>query len=220
MKTVKEKIRDREPVFGTMISEMACPNLARIFKAAGFAYMIVDCEHGYFDYSQLAAMVSVANGAGIGAVVRIPTIDRGVITKVLDMGADGLLVPMVNTADEARQIVSYAKYPPLGHRGASTQRAHTNYDPPKLEEYFEIANARTIILAQIETRQALDHVGEIAAVEGIDAVVIGGAAHCGGGRRAGGQGLGYDHLPHGCDPGLPGRRYDGFELRQRGRNAS
>ena len=57
MKTVKEKIRDREPVFGTMISEMACPNLARIFKAAGFAYMIVDCEHGYFDYSQLAAMV-------------------------------------------------------------------------------------------------------------------------------------------------------------------
>ena len=49
MKTVKEKIRDREPVFGTMISEMACPNLARIFKAAGFAYMIVDCEHGYFD---------------------------------------------------------------------------------------------------------------------------------------------------------------------------
>ena len=173
VKTVKEKIRDREPVFGTMISEMACPNLARIFKAAGFAYMIVDCEHGYFDYSQLAAMVSVANGAGIGAVVRIPTIDRGVITKVLDMGADGLLVPMVNTADEARQIVSYAKYPPLGHRGASTQRAHTNYDPPKLEEYFEIANARTIILAQIETRQALDHVGEIAAVEGIDAVVIG-----------------------------------------------
>lgn len=77
VKTVKEKIRDREPVFGTMISEMACPNLARIFKAAGFAYMIVDCEHGYFDYSQLAAMVSVANGAGIGAVVRIPTIDRG-----------------------------------------------------------------------------------------------------------------------------------------------
>ena len=49
VKTVKEKIRDREPVFGTMISEMACPNLARIFKAAGFAYMIVDCEHGYFD---------------------------------------------------------------------------------------------------------------------------------------------------------------------------
>ena len=117
MKTVKEKIRDREPVFGTMISEMACPNLARIFKAAGFAYMIVDCEHGYFDYSQLAAMVSVANGAGIGAVVRIPTIDRGVITKVLDMGADGLLVPMVNTADEARQIVSYAKYPPLDTGG-------------------------------------------------------------------------------------------------------
>ena len=84
-----------------------------------------------------------------------------------------LLYTSVNTADEARQIVSYAKYPPLGHRGASTQRAHTNYDPPKLEEYFEIANARTIILAQIETRQALDHVGEIAAVEGIDAVVIG-----------------------------------------------
>lgn len=173
VKTVKQKLRDREPVLGTMISEMACPNLARIFGAAGFEYMIVDCEHGYFDFSQLAAMVSVANGVGISAIVRIPTIDRGVITKVLDMGADGLLVPMVNTAEEARQIVSYAKYPSLGHRGASTQRAHTNYDPPRLEEYFEIANARTIILAQIETREALENVGEIAAVEGIDAVVIG-----------------------------------------------
>ncbi|MCD7906143.1 MAG: aldolase/citrate lyase family protein, partial [Clostridium sp.] len=90
-----------------------------------------------------------------------------------DTGADGLLVPMVNTAQEARQIVSYAKYPSLGHRGASTQRAHTNYDPPKLEEYFEIANAKTIILAQIETRQALENVDEIAGVEGLDAVVIG-----------------------------------------------
>ena len=100
MKTVKEKIRDREPVFGTMISEMACPNLARIFKAAGFAYMIVDCEHGYFDYSQLAAMVSVANGAGIGAVVRIPTIDRG--------GKEGIVLKEI-------------PYPPLSGRHIYTR---------------------------------------------------------------------------------------------------
>ncbi len=173
MKTMKQRMRDGEQVLGTMISEVACPNLARIFKTAGFDYLIVDCEHGYFDYSQLAAMVSVANGVDITVIVRIPTIDRGVITKVLDMGADGLLVPMVNTAAEAMQIVDYAKYPQLGHRGASTQRAHTNYDPPRLEEYFKTANERTIILAQIETRESLDNMEQIAAVEGIDAIVIG-----------------------------------------------
>lgn len=173
MNTVKEKIRAGDFVLGTMVSEVACPNLVRIFKTAGFEYLIVDCEHGYFDFSQLAAMVSVANGFDIPLLVRIPVIDRGIITKLLDMGADGLLVPMVNTREQAEEIVSFAKYPKMGKRGVSTQRAHTNYAPPKLEDYFRLANDRTIIMVQIETREGLDHAEEIAAVEGIDAIVIG-----------------------------------------------
>lgn len=173
MNRVKERLQTGGFVLGTMISEVTCPNLMRIFKAADFDYVIVDCEHGYFDFSHLAAMASVANGVDLPMIVRIPSIDRGVITRLLDMSVDGLLVPMVNTCEEARQIVHYAKYPGLGNRGVSTQRAHTGYNPPRLEEYFEMANERTMIFAQIETREALDHVEAIAGVEGIDAVVIG-----------------------------------------------
>ena len=105
MNRVKERLQTGGFVLGTMISEVTCPNLMRIFKAADFDYVIVDCEHGYFDLSHLAAMASVANGVDLPMIVRIPSIDRGMITRLLDMSVDGLLVPMVNTCEEARQIV-------------------------------------------------------------------------------------------------------------------
>ena len=124
LKTVKEKIRDREPVFGTMISGDGLPNLARIFKAARF------CLHDCGLRARIFRLFPAGGhgfrwqtARGSARWCAFPTIDRGVITKVLDMGADGLLVPMVNTADEARQIVAYAKYPPWDTGGASTQRA-------------------------------------------------------------------------------------------------
>ena len=173
MGNLKERAGRGEQVLGTMISEISCPNLPRILKAAGFEFFVVDCEHGYFDFSQLAAMISVAKGAEIEALVRIPTIERVIITKVMVMGADGLLVPMVNTKEDAQKIVSFAKYPALGHRGASTQRVHTNYNPPKLEEYFPIANNRTMIWVQIETGEAMGNLEEIASVEGVDVIMVG-----------------------------------------------
>ena len=82
MGNLKERAGRGEQVLGTMISEISCPNLPRILKAAGFEFFVVDCEHGYFDFSQLAAMISVAKGAEIEALVRIPTIERGIITKL------------------------------------------------------------------------------------------------------------------------------------------
>ncbi|MGI6162094.1 MAG: HpcH/HpaI aldolase family protein [Christensenellales bacterium] len=170
---LKQDIWEQRVVFGTMISEVATPNVIRIMKVAGFDYVIVDCEHGYFDFSQLANMAAVGNGFGMPVIVRIPFIEREFITKTLDMGADGILVPMVNTADEARKVVEYAKYPPIGKRGVSTTRAHTNYMPPPLSEYMDIANDRTVVLLQIETEQGAQNAEEIASIEGIDALMIG-----------------------------------------------
>lgn len=173
MKTLKQKMSAGEVVLGTMLSELSSPNLVRILKTAGFEFIVVDCEHGYFDFSQLANIVSVGNGFNLPIIVRIPFIEREFITKVLDMGGDGLLSPMVNTVEDAECLVRFAKYPPLGKRGISTTRAHTDYNPPPLSEYLPLANQRTMVLAQIETKEAVGNAAAIAAVEGVDAVIVG-----------------------------------------------
>lgn len=170
---LKQRIKQGETVVGTMLSEISTANVVRVMKTAGFEFIIVDCEHGYFDFSQLANIISVACGFDMPIIVRIPTIERGFITKVLDMGGLGILVPMVSTVEDARKVVELAKYPPLGLRGVSTTRAHTNYNPPPLEEYIKIANERTIVFTQIETREGVSNAEGIAAVDGVDGLIVG-----------------------------------------------
>lgn len=170
---MKEKIRQGSIVLGTMISEISCQNIPRMMKVAGYEFIIIDCEHGPFDFPQLSALIAVSAGVGMNALVRIPAIDRGFIQKMLDAGADGFLVPMVNSKEQAEQLVQYAKYAPIGKRGISTTRAHTSYNPPQLSEYMEQANARTILFTQIETLEAVENAAAIASVPGIDALIVG-----------------------------------------------
>lgn len=166
METVKKQ-------FGIMLSEFGTPNIVRIFKRAGCDFVIVDDEHGYFDYTQVAGLIAVSNGIGLPIIIRVPGVTREYITKVLDMGADGILVPMVNTAEQAREIAKYAKYTPLGSRGISTTRAHTGYGVSDLCAYLEAANKRVNVCIQIETKEAAASADEIAAVPGVDTIFIG-----------------------------------------------
>ena len=170
---MKQEIQQKKVILGTMLSELSTPNIIRVMKAGGLEFVIIDAEHGPFDFSGLAALVAEANLCGLPCLIRIPEIRREWITKVLDMGADGLLVPMVSTKEDAEKIVELAKYPPLGWRGVSTTRAHTNYNPGDLGAYFKEANERTIILTQIETPEGVENASEIIGVEGIDALMVG-----------------------------------------------
>jgi 2-dehydro-3-deoxyglucarate aldolase/4-hydroxy-2-oxoheptanedioate aldolase len=172
-RTLKEKMEHGDFVLGTMLSEVATPNIARVLSACGFEFIIIDCEHGYFDHSQTAAILAVANGAGLSTIVRMPQASRELITKYLDMGANGLLLPMTSTSEQIKEVVRYAKYSPMGERGISTQRAHTNYNPPPLQEYMAEANRRTILFAQIETREGIANIDAILSVEGVDGALIG-----------------------------------------------
>lgn len=159
--------------FGIMLSEFGDPNILRIFKRAGNDFVIVDDEHGCFDYKQVSNLITVANGIALPIMIRVPGVTREYITKVLDMGADGILVPMVNTVVQAMEIVKYAKYTPVGARGISTTRAHTNYGVSNLRQYLSAANERVTVCIQLETKEAVDRAEEIAAVEGIDGLFIG-----------------------------------------------
>ena len=171
--SMKERLKRGDKLVGLFLSEIAAPNLMRVLKAAGADFVVVDCEHGSFDYSQVAALAAVANGIALPLIVRIPSVSREAIQKYLDAGADGIWSPMVETAEQAQYMVRLGKYAPDGVRGVSTMRPHSEYNPGRLSDYTATANKRTRFFAQIETRRGVENVKQIAAVEGIDALIVG-----------------------------------------------
>lgn len=170
---MKNKLKQNERLYGTMLCEANFPNIAHIFKGSGCDFFIIDCEHGAFNFETVSVTIAVAKAIGLCCIIRIPEIRRECILKYLDMGADGILVPMVSSADDAKKTVQYAKYKPIGQRGVSISRAHSNYISSNVEDYIEKANNNTIILLQIELLAALESIDEIAAVEGIDGLILG-----------------------------------------------
>lgn len=158
---------------GVMHSEIPFQNFPLIAKNAGLDFVILDDEHGAFDYSTLSGIIMNANLVGLRLIVRVGDAGRAHVTKLADMGAHGFLMPMTDTPEQARQLVRCAKHSPLGRRGISTTRAHTMYAPPPLAEYKTAANEKMELYAQIETRTGVENVDAILAVEGISGVLIG-----------------------------------------------
>jgi len=158
---------------GVMISEVPFINMPVIFAGCGLDFVIIDTEHGGFDYSTLAGLLMNARLSGLRTIVRLPDNQRKDITRMMDMGAGGLLLPMTNSAADIEKVVEYAKYAPLGRRGISTTRAHTGYNPPPLEQYMKDANDYTYIFAQIETEKGVSSVSEILSVDGVYGALVG-----------------------------------------------
>jgi 2-keto-3-deoxy-L-rhamnonate aldolase RhmA len=173
MGSMKRRLKAGELLLGTMISEVRNPNVAHLLARAGFEFLIVDNEHGTYSSETVSAIVAAARGAGVEIIVRIPEIRREAILKPLDSGAAGLLVPQVDTVEQAREVVRHAKYPPEGRRGAALRRAHSRYDHVDAAEYLARANEETLIAVQAETPEAIDNAEAIAAVAGIDCVFVG-----------------------------------------------
>lgn len=168
----EEVIRMKETI-GIMISEIRFENMPLLLKRAGLDLVIIDFEHGPFDFSDLSALIMNARSSEIECIVRLSSKERSEITKIMDMGADGVLLPMTSSALDIREVVRHAKYPPLGKRGISTMRAHAFYAPPEISSYIECANARTRVYAQIETRSGLNRIEDILSEKGVDGAFIG-----------------------------------------------
>lgn len=158
---------------GLMISEIPHHSMPLILKQAGLDFCILDYEHGGFDYESIARIVLTSKLSNFTTIVRLPNNERKDIIKILDMGADGLLLPMTNNVEDAKKLVNYAKYPPMGKRGISTMRAHTLYNPGSIMEYTKSANERIKVYAQIETIDGVNNIEEIINLEGIAGVMVG-----------------------------------------------
>jgi 2-keto-3-deoxy-L-rhamnonate aldolase RhmA len=172
---IKKKLKNGEPVFGLMIKEARNVNIAEILEIAGYDYFVIDMEHAFYDMSDIADILQFARKTDITAVVRIPRLDYAYVAKTLDMGAEGIWVPHLDTVEEARQLVSFGKYPPEGRRGAAVPvfRQKERAEFKQAADYFRAVNDETLLIAQIESREAIGNVEAITAVEGIDVAMMG-----------------------------------------------
>ncbi|KAI0172182.1 HpcH/HpaI aldolase/citrate lyase family protein [Hypoxylon sp. FL1284] len=149
-------------------------NVSRTLARAGVDWVMVDCEHGNLDDAAMHEAVPAIASCGVSPLVRIPDMQGWMIKRALDAGAHGILIPLLRSAEEARKIVAAAKFPPQGQRGLGSPFAMERFNPvPTMTEYLQQANETLLTMVQIETREALDAVEEIAAVPGIDVLFIG-----------------------------------------------
>jgi 2-keto-3-deoxy-L-rhamnonate aldolase RhmA len=160
----------RKPCFGTWISSSSLVSLDAL-KGTGFEWFMIDTEHAPVNPETLAAMVALLGDGAPAPLVRVGNVDQYLIKQALDAGAQGVLVPLVGTAAQAKAAVSFAKYPPTGVRGAAAAAA-SRYGV-ELSSYLRSANESTLVGVQIETQEALDNLEAIAGVNGVDILFVG-----------------------------------------------
>ncbi len=170
---LKQKVTASTQMRGAMVFEFFSPGIPIILKNAGCEFVIFDMEHGGLSLEQFKTLSIISNSNKIAPFIRIPQIKYNYVARALDLGASGVMVPMVNTPDDAIKIVRSSKYPPQGKRGAGFGFAHDNYINQSPLSYIEKANNSLINIIQIETKQGLENVKEIASVDGVDCLWVG-----------------------------------------------
>lgn len=167
---VRRKLLDREPTIGTWI-QIGHPAVAEILGNLEFDWIAADCEHTEMAIAEFAAVARALHGRQPAPFVRVRENDTLAIRQVLDVGAHGIIVPLVNSGEEAARAVSAAKFPPDGIRGFAYYRA--NEHGADFEAYAERANEEIAVVAMVETAQSVENIDDILATEGIDGVFIG-----------------------------------------------
>ena len=165
----KRAIANSTPV-GAWLSSGAAVT-AEALGYAGFDFLVVDCEHTPLDPPQMADVLRAIAGTPAMAVVRPPWNDMVLIKRAMDAGANTLLIPFVQNADEARRAVSYTRYPPEGVRGVAGMHRGSRYGT--VPNYLQTAGTEVCVIVQVETLVALEQLPEIAAVPGVDSIFVG-----------------------------------------------
>jgi len=170
---LKARLQGGERTFGLFAFEFFTPGLARAAQEAGAEYVLFDMEHSGAGIDAIKQQIAYCRGLDIVPLVRVPTGQYHFVARVLDAGALGVMVPMVESAQQARDIVTWSQYPPKGRRGAVLGAAHDDYSGGNVRETLEQANQRSLVMVQVETEIGVAKVDEIAAVPGVDCVCTG-----------------------------------------------
>lgn len=169
--TVKARLRNGEPVFGTWLS-LGSIFAARFMARLGFDWLTVDLEHTPTDWETAAHMFAAIADAGCVPLARVPRGDHDHIKRVLDAGAMGIVVPMVNTVEQAKEAIAAAKYPPEGTRSVGGSLHALNF-ATTAGEYFQHANEEILVVLQTESPTGIENAADIYRLHGVDAIFVG-----------------------------------------------
>jgi 4-hydroxy-2-oxoheptanedioate aldolase len=175
--TLRNAARDRleagELALGVGIRQSRTVDIASIMKAAGYDWLFLDLEHNSMDLDTAVQISVAAFGAGIAPIARVPAGQHWLATRILDGGGLGIVMPHVDTAEEAHEIADRLRYPPRGHRSIAGGLPHFGYAPVGAAEAIAAIDAATLVIVMLETPRAIDNAAAIAAVPGVDALLIG-----------------------------------------------
>jgi len=168
---VKQKLREGKPTFGTWLS-LDNLHTARVLARTGFDWLTLDMEHSAIDWSQAATVFAAIADAGCVPLARVPEGSHPLIKRALDAGAFGIVVPMVNTVEQARVAIAAARLPPLGNRSAGGGMHALNFAATP-DEYFARANDEILVVLQTESPLGVENAEEIYSLPGCDAIFVG-----------------------------------------------
>ncbi|MFZ4808659.1 MAG: HpcH/HpaI aldolase family protein [Hyphomicrobiaceae bacterium] len=171
--SLRARVMAGRPVLGSMLFELFAPGIPQMLTLAGCEYVIYDMEHTGAGLETVKAQVAACRGLPIAPMVRVPRGEYHFLARALDIGCHGVMIPMVETAAQAKAIAESTHYPPVGRRGAAFGFAHDDYKPGTPAEKIAAAHARTLVIAQIETEHGLANVEAIAATPGVDVLWVG-----------------------------------------------
>lgn len=169
----RELVRSQDLKIGTVIAEFATPAMGHLIKSAGCDFAVVDMEHNGWSFETVKTVVRFLHDAGVVSMVRPPSMDQKDIARALDVGAQGIQPPKLETAEQAMRIVNWIKYPPQGVRGVCCLGPQDDYVSRPVAERMHEANSKTSFVALIETATGVENVEQIMEVDGLDAVSIG-----------------------------------------------
>lgn len=173
---MKKNLNEGKIMVGTFIIEFGVPSIAIVLAKAGCDFVIIDMEHSTFSMETVGQIVRTARGVDIPSIVRVPVIERHFISRALDTGASGLMIPRVQSLADIKNVIKYSMYPPEGDRGVAFGIGHTDYGDGRLIDgvaYTKQANEELVIIAQIETAKSIENIDELFSSGMIDVALIG-----------------------------------------------
>lgn len=170
---IKIALKEQKVVLGIFINQIRSPAISLILEECGLNFFIIDMEHGSFSYQTIEDVLIATRGLTITPIVRVPGITKECILKPLDAGALGIIVPMVETKEEAETVVSFAKYEPEGSRSLAKRRPHSGFKEVDPKKYTYLANNNILIMLQIESVKGMINLDKIIKTSGIDLIFIG-----------------------------------------------
>ena len=169
----KARLKKNQLAVGIGVRLVRNVDIIKVMKAAGFDWLFLDLEHGAMSIENACEIATAAQDSGIAPIVRVPYGELAMATRILDGGALGIVIPHVDTAEEAREIADKLRYAPIGHRSVGGGQAQFDYAPMKMADMTKKANDNTLITVMIETPKAVRNAEAIAAVPGIDVLLMG-----------------------------------------------